>query len=85
MPYQGLTVKDLILAFEKVGMRVSDSWLFRLEQKCNLKLPRSTTNFKKSQGSRKLAGVRMLTETQIEEIVEAFKPGGKGYWSYENI
>ena len=82
------TINHLKEAFDKAGFRIngrpiSKMWIYRQEQKGNLKIPRSTTNFKKAQGSRKSAGVRLLTEQQIQEIVEAFLPGGKGYWSYE--
>ena len=83
MEYRRYTIKDLLQAFKDAGYPVSKSWIIRQEQKGNLKIPRSTTNFKKAQGSRKSAGVRLLTEQQIQEIVEAFLPGGKGYWSYE--
>lgn len=77
------TIEALREAFLKAGMPISKMWVYRQEQKGNLKLPRSTTNFKKAQGDRKLGPVRLITDDQIKEIVQAFLPGGKGYWSYE--
>ena len=77
------TIEALKEAFEKAGMPISKMWVYRQEQKGNLKLPRSTTNFKKAQGTRALGAVRMITDEQIKEIVKSFLPGGKGYWSYE--
>lgn len=78
------TIKELHKAFNEAGLSVSKMWIYRQEQKGNLSFQRSTTNFKKSQGTRKLSAVRMITEDQIKEIILSFKPGGKGYWRYEN-
>ena len=83
MNNQYYKIGELHKALIEAGIPHSKSWIRRQELKGNLKLPRSTTDFKKSQGSRKLAAVRMLTDSQIKEIVQAFLPGGKGYWSYE--
>lgn len=83
MPYKYLTTRDLLNAFKKADMQVSFSWLYRQEQKGNLKMPKSTTNFKKIPGN-KPGAVRIFTRDQIDAIVQAFTPGGKGYWSYES-
>ena len=71
-------------AFKEAGLSISKSWIRRQELKGVLKLPRSTTNFKKAQGDRKMSAVRLITDQQIKEIVQAFLPGGRGYWSYED-
>ena len=77
------TISKLKEAFKEAGMNVSLSWIYRQEAKGNLKFERSTTNFKKPVGNKKLAAVRLIHEDQISQIVNAFLPGGKGYWSYE--
>ena len=77
------TIESLRQAFIDAGMPISKMWVYRQEQKGNLKLPRSTTNFKKAQGNRTIGSVRLITDNQIAEIVQAFMPGGKGYWSFE--
>jgi len=71
----------LVKAFEAAGHPKSDSWLFRQENKGNLIMPRSTTNYKKLNG--KIGFVRELSPKMIKDIVEAFLPGGKGYYSYK--
>ena len=76
------TLKDLLAAFREAGYPVSHMWIYRQEQKGNLILPRSTTNFKKAQGRRTLGFLRIFTKTQIEAIVKAFLPGGNGYYNY---
>ena len=76
------TIKDLITAFKKAGYPVTAAWIYRQEAKGNLILPRSTTNFKKSLGTRRIGAVRIFTETQIASIITAFLPGGPGYYSY---
>jgi hypothetical protein len=83
MPYKYKTIKDLIAAFADAQMPISEAWVYRQEQKGNLKLPRSTTNFKKTQGTRKQGAVRVFTTEQISDIVSSFLPGGRGFWSYE--
>lgn len=77
------TLGLLYKAFHEAGMPHSESWFRRQEDKGNLKFMRSTTDFKKTQGTRKLGAVRYVTESQVKQIVQAFLPGGKGYWSYE--
>ena len=77
------TIKHLILALDKAGLKVSRMWVYRQEEKGNLILPKSTTNFKKPRGNRKLGAVRMFTLEQIEAIVQAFLPDGKGYFNYK--
>ena len=80
------TIKDLVSAFTNAGRPVSDSWIHRQERKGNLKFQRSTTDIKKPQGflsSRRIGAVRIIRKSQIKEIVQAFLPGGIGYWSFE--
>jgi hypothetical protein len=90
-----LTIRHLIYAFEQSGMEVSPSWVRRQEEKGNLIIPRSTTNYKMAQGSRRPGAVRYMTATQIIDIVKAFLPegtklpngeraSGKGYYNYKN-
>lgn len=66
------------------GLKKSRMWIYRQEEKGNLILPRSTTDFKKSQGTRRLGAVRIFTKKQLTDIVNAFLPGGKGYYNYKN-
>jgi len=80
-----LTIKDLQQAFITAGMPVSKQWIIRQEYKGNLILPRSTTDFKKSQGTRKIAAVRVFTHKQIDDIVKSFLPGGTGYYDYRKF
>lgn len=83
-PYKRFTIKDLRKAFEEAGYPVSDPWIRRQVSKGNLNMPRSTTNFKKPQGSRTSAAIYELSKEQIDDIVKAFLPGGTGYYSYKN-
>ena len=77
------TIQDLLKEFSRYHMPVSRMWLYRQEAKGNLVMPRSTTNFKKARGVRKAGAVRVFTYAQIQAIVAAFLPGGKGYWRYD--
>lgn len=90
-----LTVKYLISAFAESGMPVSQAWIYRQEEKGNLVLPRSTTNFKKARGNRRTGSVRYMTRRQINDILKAFLPvgmplangeyaEGTGYYNYKN-
>lgn len=77
------TTGCLVKAFRLAGSSISYRTLLRYEEKGNLKFPRSSTNFKKLGGfalGKKIGAVRYLTENEILEIVEAFLPGGQGYW-----
>lgn len=76
------TVQDLIDALKDAGLPVSRMWIYRQEDKGNLILPRSTTNFKKSAGRHKHGAVRILTNTQINAVIKAFLPGGSGCYDY---
>lgn len=78
------TIEHLIEAFNKAGLSVSRWWIYKQEAKGNLKLPRSTTNFKKALGTRKIGFVRLVTKDQIDKIVKAFLPGGSGYYNYKD-
>lgn len=66
--------------FEERGMRISSGWIYRQEKKGKLTFPRSTTNIKSMGTLNREGAVRVLTRIQMEEIVKAFLPGGKGYW-----
>lgn len=79
---KNLTIKDLLAAFKQVGYPKSRSWFYREELKGNLVVPRSTTNYKKAQGDRKIGFVREMTETQVKNIIQAFLPGGVGFYDY---
>lgn len=76
--------KDLLQAFKNANYPVSHMWIRRQEEKGNLILPRSTTDFKGIPGKRKGA-VRKFTQRQIEQIVQAFLPGGTGFYDYRKI
>ena len=88
------TISNLIISFKENGLYVSQSWIRRQEDKGNLILPRSTTNFKIAQGARRSGAVRYLSSELIMEIVKAFLPEGtklkngefatgKGYFNYK--
>lgn len=89
-----LTIRHLIDAFSQAGMSVSPSWIRRQEDKGNLILPRSTTNFKMAQGARRPGAVRQMSANQITGVLRAFLPEGtklpsgevatgKGYYNYK--
>ena len=89
-----LTIKYLVAAFKEAGMSISPSWIRRQEDKGNLILPRSTTNFKKAQGARRVGAVRYMNEKQINQVLKAFLPEGiklpsgeiatgSGYYNYK--
>ena len=48
--YKRYTIKDLLNAFKEAGYPVSKSWIIRQEQKGNLIIPHSVSNFKKTRG-----------------------------------
>lgn len=81
--FKKYTIQDLVEAFKEAGFPVSKSWIMRQEDKGNLKLPRSTTNFKKVAGTRRVGAVRYFTKSQIDSVVRAFLPGGSGYFNFE--
>lgn len=76
------TISYLVVALNKAGLNVTQWWVYEQEQKGNLKLPRSTTNFKKVAGIKKIGAVRIINQEQIDKIVKAFLPGGPGYYDY---
>jgi hypothetical protein len=93
MENKKLTIRHLREAFAHAGMPVSQSWIRRQEDKGNLLLPRSTTNFKMAQGARRSGAVRQMTRTIIIEVLKAFLPQGQklpngevatgsGYYNY---
>lgn len=93
MQNKPLTIRYLIKAFKEAGLPVSESWIRRQEEKGNLIIPRSTTDFKIAQGARQPGAVRYMTETQIKGILRAFLPKGiklpdgtvaigNGYYNY---
>lgn len=94
MKNKNLGIGELISAFYKAGMYISPSWIRRQEDKGNLIVPRSTTNFKRAHGTRTPGAVRVFTPEQIDEILIAFLPKGtklengevatgKGYYNYQ--
>lgn len=82
-PNKYYRISTLVKAFTEAGIPRSEMWIRRQEYKGNIKLPRSTTDFKKPQGTRKMAAVRVMTGRQIQAIVKAFLPGGPGCYNYE--
>lgn len=76
MENKKLSIKHLVKAFEDAGYAVSPSWIRRQEDKGNLILPRSTTNFKMAQGGRRLGSVRHVSQAQIWGVLKAFLPEG---------
>lgn len=52
------------------GLSSSYMWLRRMEKEGRLTCP-------------KVNGRRMFTAKQIEEIIQAFSPGGRGEWHYK--
>lgn len=71
------TIGALAEAFRLERYPISQSWIRRQEQKGNLILPRSTTNFKRvTVGLRKSGAVRLLNDEQIHDILVAFLPKG---------
>lgn len=94
MENKKLTIRHLIEAFAQSGLEVSPSWIRRQEDKGNLLLPRSTTNFKMAQGARRPGAVRQMTRSQIIGVLKAFLPEGtklpngevavgNGYYNYK--
>ena len=81
--FKRYTIKDLLNAFKEAGYPVSKSWIIRQEQKGNLIVPKSVSNFKKTQGNRAIGAIREFSMTQMQEIVKEFSPGGAGYYDYK--
>lgn len=94
---KNLKIGALIEAFAQAGYPKSPSWIRRQEDKGNLFLPKSTTNFKMAQGARKPGAVREMSQDHIYGVLKAFLPEGtnlpngetatgKGYYNYmENL
>ena len=80
--YKRYTIKDLLNAFKEAGYPVSKSLIIRQEQKGNLIIPHSVSNFKKTRGNRAIGSIRELSMTQIQKIVKEFSPGGSGFYDY---
>ena len=55
------------------GLPKSREWLYYNEKNRKIVCPRLPQGRKD----------RAFTQTQMEEIVKAFSPNGKGYWRYE--
>jgi len=64
---------------KEAGLPHNRITILRWENEGRLVSPKSTTNFKSILG--KKSAVRLYTDEQIAEIIEAFKPGGTGKWS----
>lgn len=82
IPNHNLKMADLLQAFQHKGYAKSQGWVYRQEAKGNLIVMRSTTDFKRPQGTRPKGAVRIFTQEQIEKIVNAFVPGGSGFYDY---
>lgn len=68
------SISDLLETMTKVGLPGSRMWVRTAEEQNKLKCPRLPNS----------RGDRVFTLKQMQEIVEAFSPGGKGQWSYED-
>ena len=66
------TFADLRAAMKEAGLPHSKVTLMRWEQKGILKLRRAPHS-----------GWRLITGDEMEQIVTAFAPGGKGFWRYD--
>jgi hypothetical protein len=66
------TRKDLEEAFKAMGKWADHKWIIKQEAEGRLRCPREPHN-----------NWRVFTEEEINEIVEAFSAGGKGYWYYD--
>ena len=75
-------INDLLQAFKDAGYKKSRSWVYRQEEKGNLNVPKSPTEYKKSQGTRPIGFVRLMSRKMIDNIVKEFTPGGNGYYDY---
>ena len=53
------------------GLSSGKLWVLRSERRGKLKLPKDPR------------GWRKVTQREIESIVRAFSPGGKGFWSWD--
>lgn len=65
-----LRTKQLLQAMKDAELSSSQMWLRFTEKQGKLKCPRLPNN----------RGDRVFTQKQIDEIVQAFSPGGKGRW-----
>lgn len=65
-----LRVKQLLQALNDAGLSCSAMWLRYAEKQGKLVCPKLPNN----------RGDRVFTQKQIEEIVRAFSPSGKGEW-----
>lgn len=65
-----LRVKQLLRAMKDTGLSCSMMWLRYAEMQGKLKCPTLPNS----------RGDRVFTQKQIDEIVQAFSPGGKGKW-----
>ena len=64
---------DLLKFMGEHGLPKSREWLYYNEEKGKLKSPRLPHT----------RADRAYTVQQMEKIVKAFSPGGKGYWKYD--
>lgn len=95
LEYKKYKIGVLVKAFSEAGYPISPSWIRRQEDKGNLFLPKSPTNFKMAQGARRPGAVREMSMKQIIGVLMAFLPEGttlptgdiatgKGYYNYKN-
>ena len=67
------TLKDLLQALEEAGLPHSKKTIINWEKQGKLVF-KHTTHTQPSHAR------RVMFDTDIEEIIKSFKPGGKGYW-----
>jgi len=70
------TFKDLLSELKKAGLTSSKKAIMHWEEKGWLKVRRLPYSKKHKR--------RVFTKNDLEEIVKAFGPEGKGSWSYKN-
>ena len=66
------STNDLLAFLKERGLPASRMWLRHKEAKKLIVCPRRPNT----------RGDRALTMVQMEQIAQAFSPGGKGYWKY---
>ena len=67
------SVTDLLKCMKERGLPSSRVWLYTVEKQEKLVCPRLPNS----------RADRVFTQSQIEEVIQAFSVGGKGYWRYK--
>lgn len=64
-------LRELYRRQKELGLSFGKMWVLRQERKKALKLRKDPK------------GWRRVTNGEIEQILKAYSPGGKGHWSYD--